>query len=306
MLTEVLSEEMMDKKKLSFVQIRSECGHVHVRADLKDLLDEYGLRRFEDWMGLPGVEFHEVSMRPIRPVVALEIPGISQSLFLKRHLEEPRAESFFERLGWVTLESEGAKEVGKLQLFHRAGIHVPEVVAWGEGTWAGLSKASFLATLDLQALPMERYLFQNWTPPVKHEAALDKRLTIQTLAQLTRRMHQAGLVHRDFYLGHIFVHGKGGEGMLSVIDVQRASKRPSWWLRSRIKDLASLHFSSDPVYIRSVDRLRFLKAYWGVDRLTFWHRLLMTWIERKALRIRRHTEKAMGIPYEDFFRNKYY
>ncbi len=297
---------MGDMNTVSFLPIHSERGILHLRMDLKKEFEGYGLGHFEDWMELAGVEFREVSMRSTRPVVAIKVPGISRAVFLKRHLEDPRAESMREHLGLIPMKSEAGKEVGKLRLFRQAGISVPEVVAWGEGTWEGLKRASFLATLDLEALPLERYLFRNWTPPVRHEAALDKRRTIQAFALLTRQMHKAGLVHRDFYLGHVFVHGKGSKGFFSVIDVQRASQRPSWWLRSKIKDLASLHFSSDPHYIRPVDRLRFLKSYWGVEKFTFWHRLVLFWIERKAMRIRRHTEKTMGIPYEEFFKNKYY
>ncbi len=297
---------MHDKNMASFTEVHSEQGHLHVREDLQKVLERSGLKRFEDWMGLPGIEFREVSMRPTRPVVALDIGDLPHALFLKRHLEAPRVESFLERTGIVSAQCEAVKEFSKLHLFTKAGIKVPEVVAWGEGTWEGVRNASFLATFDLEALPLERYLFHNWKPPVKAAMAIDKRGVIKALAALTRRMHGAGLVHRDFYLGHVFIHGNGENCSLSVIDVQRASQRPSWWLRSRIKDLASLHFSSDPQFIRTGDRLVFLKTYWETSRFRLWHRLLILWIERKAARIRRHTEKSMGIPYQDFFENKYY
>ncbi len=290
----------------SFTEVHSGQGHLHIRKDLQEVVERSGLKQYEDWMGLPGIEFREVSMRPTRQVVALDITGLPHVVFLKRHLEAPRAESFLERTGIVSAQSEAAKEYGKLQLFTKAGIQVPKVVAWGEGTWQGVKNASFLATFDLEALPLARYLFHNWKSPVKAPMAKDKRCVIMALAALTRRMHRAGLVHRDFYLGHVFIHGNGADCSLSVIDVQRASQRPSWWLRSRIKDLASLHFSSDPHFVRRVDRLRFLKTYWETKDIRLWHRILIFWIERKAWRIRRHTEKSMGIPYEDFFNNKYY
>lgn len=247
-------------------------------------------------------------MRPQRPVVALEHPLLPRILFLKRHLEAPRAETLFEKLHLATPLSEAAKEVQKLQWFERSGISVPEVIVWGEGPWEGIEKASFLGTLDLQALPLERYLFHNWKPPVSSQNATSKRNLIDQLATLTRQMHRHGIVHRDFYLGHIFISGKhSGEGFnLSVIDVQRASRRPSWWLRSQIKDLASLHFSADPAFVRQVDRLRFLEHYWQIGKPGAFHRFLIGLIQRKAMRIRRHTEKAMGIPYSEFFKNKYY
>jgi len=286
----------------------SPMGRVVVHRDYASILSASGLTRFSDWMGLNRISYREVSMRPLRPVVALDLPGMPRTIFLKRHLESPRAETIFEKMHLTSPLSEAAKEVQKLEWFEQAGLAVPEVIVWGEGTWEGIGKASFLGTLDLEALPLERFLFHHWKPPVPGREVPSKWGIIEQLAGLTRRMHQEGIVHRDFYLGHVFIseHPSRQEFELSVIDVQRASRRPSWWLRSQIKDLASLHFSADPAFIRPVDRLRFLKAYWRVERLGTWHRFLIGLIQRKALKIRRHTEKAMGIPYSEFFKNKYY
>ena len=246
-------------------------------------------------------------MRPKRPVVEIRFESLPKGFYLKRNLETPRAEGFAQKLGISKIQSEARKEVEKITGIAEAGIATQKVIAWGEGTWDGISNASFVATEDLQALPLERYLFHHWKPPLSEESAKDKHVTIAALGELTRRMHSGGWVHRDFYLGHIFVREAGAiEDRLCVIDVQRATRRPSWWLRSQIKDLASLHFSADPAFIDEEDRERFLKTYWQTDRFSHYHRFLLSWIRRKGDRIRRHTEKSLGIPYRDFFKNKYY
>jgi heptose I phosphotransferase len=280
-------------------------GQVFVAETFCQAFEQGGLRGFEDWMGLEGIPFEEVSMRAHRPVVAIRLEGVPRAVFLKRNYGPPRHELLLHKLGLVPPPSEARKEVEKLALFQDAGIRVPEVVAWGEGHWKG-QPGSFVATLDLEALPLERYLFRNWTPPLGSAGLEDKRRIIEELAHLTRRMHQAGLVHRDFYFGHIFVSESTSSSRLAVLDVQRASQRPLWWIRSRIKDLASLHFSADPVYIRTCERVRFLKTYWECEHLSLWRKFLIGWIIRKAARIRRHTERSMGISYSEFFKSKYY
>jgi len=283
-------------------------GVVHVQESHRTAFENAGLRTYSDWMALAEFPYREVSMRPKRPVVALRVDGIPVEVFLKRHLEPPRSESISQTLRFFPRPSEARKEVEKLNAFAEAGIPTPEVVAWGEGEWEGIRNASFIATRDLEATPLERHWFHNWQPPVTGSALAEKRRTIKEVAQLTRQMHKSGWVHRDFYLGHILVaiNEAEGKGRLSVIDVQRAIQRPTWWLRPCIKDLASLHFSADPTYIRPADRIRFLRAYWETEKLTRWHKFLIRRILRKADRIRRHTEKTLGIPYSDFFKNKYY
>jgi heptose I phosphotransferase len=299
---------LMPNRGAGWDKIESDDGIWYCVASLRTALEAIGLKTFADWMALQSIDYREVSMRPRRPVVALEIPGVSEDLFLKRNLDSSRPKTLLETLGIETAHSEAVRELDKLEAFSSAGVPVPEPVAWGEGDWKGAPGASFVATKDLLAIPLERYLFHHWSPPLGREAVIDKRATLTDLARLTRRMHDAGLVHRDYYFGHIFVSERSGEGesRLSVIDVQRASRRPRWWIRPRIKDLASLHFSADPKYIRPADRLRFLKDYWQVEQFSPWKRFQIAWILKKADRIRRHTEKALGIPYSEYFKNKYY
>jgi len=298
----------MARSDLRFQKSADATGSVFCRTELVQCLEKVGLCTFSDWMSLEGVSYREVSMRPKRPVVAIQVEGLPEDLYLKRHLEPARPESPLQWLGLKAPRTEARKEVEKVQGFRAAGIPCPEVVAWGEGLWEDNPTASFIATKDLQAPPMERYLYHHWKRPVTAEEAADKRSLVGELACLTRRMHRAGWVHRDFYLGHIFVREADSdpEGRLAVIDVQRADRRPRWWIRSRLKDLASLHFSADPEYIRWADRLRFLRTYWGTERFSWVQRFLIAWILRKARRIRKHTEKRLGIPYSDYFKNKYY
>jgi heptose I phosphotransferase len=112
---------------------------------------------------------------------------------------------------------------------------------------------------------------------------------IRRVADLTRRLHQAGFNHRDWYLCHIFARREeDGTWQLRVLDLQRVDRRR--WLRRRwiVKDLAALNYSAPRGVVTAGDRARFLKAYLDDGRALREHRALIRAIVGKTARIRRH------------------
>jgi tRNA A-37 threonylcarbamoyl transferase component Bud32 len=108
---------------------------------------------------------------------------------------------------------------------------------------------------------------------------LDRRRAVRAVADLARRLHACGLVHRDLYLNHLFV-AKGGDE-LTLIDlarVQRTRKR-----RRRVKDLAALVMSARGLVSRT-DLLRGLRRYGG-------DRKLARAVLRKAGKMARHVPR---------------
>jgi heptose I phosphotransferase len=119
------------------------------------------------------------------------------------------------------------------------------------------------------------------------------RAVLEQGADLLRRFHAAGFIHRDLYLSHVFLKAGGrGDVSLTLIDLQRVLHRP--WRRRRwtTRDLAQLHFSTPSMAVSPRDRLRFLKRYLGNARL---HapatRRLVRSIERRAARFARREQR---------------
>lgn len=82
---------------------------------------------------------------------------------------------------------------------------------------------------------------------------------------LARHLHDFGMYHQDFYLGHIYL---GPDKVLSLIDLQRVLHFPAASLRYQIKDLAQLNYSTLEIPgITTADRLRFLLSYLGSSKL---------------------------------------
>lgn len=108
---------------------------------------------------------------------------------------------------------------------------------------------------------------------------LDPRRAVRAIADLARRLHACGLVHRDLYLCHLFV--KPGAYDLTLIDLARLARTTS--RRRRVKDLAALLSSARGLASRA-DLWRGLLRYGGGRKLA--RRVI-----RKAARIARHVPR---------------
>ncbi|MBI1850498.1 MAG: hypothetical protein HYR85_09160 [Planctomycetes bacterium] len=117
-----------------------------------------------------------------------------------------------------------------------------------------------------------------------------RRAIARAAAGLVRRLHAADLFHRDLYLCHLYLDGKGA---LSLIDLHRVgvSLRPrERWV---VKDLAALWTSCPKRVVTRTDAMRFLRAYLGgrLGRVDARNKRLVHRIIAKAARIARHAPK---------------
>lgn len=141
-----------------------------------------------------------------------------------------------------------------LAALQAADVPTLEPVAWG---WCGrspLRRRSFLVTREVEH---EATLEDRWRGSAL--GAAERRRLVTELAGLVRRMHDAGVNHRDLYLVHLLQRASGG---LCLIDLHRAQVRERVPRRWRSKDLAALAFSARAAGGLGVrDELRFLRAY---------------------------------------------
>ena len=110
-------------------------------------------------------------------------------------------------------------------------------------------------------------------------ARVDRRRLVRAVADLARRLHACGLVHRDLYLCHLFA--APGDDALTLIDLARLEKTTS--KRRRVKDLAALVHSARGLWSRT-DLLRALRRYGG-------DRKLAAAVLSKAARMGRHVPR---------------
>lgn len=133
-----------------------------------------------------------------------------------------------------------------------------------------------------------------------------KREIVRKVADAARKMHHAGINHRDFYLCHFHILERdwsewlpGEDFRLPLIDLHRAqirNKVPRRWL---VKDLGALLFSAIDCNISDRDIVSFLRVYIGPhwrkrlgDESGFWLAVL----NRAGKFYQRHRGKRMRLP----------
>lgn len=154
-------------------------------------------------------------------------------------------------------------EVRAIEAVTQAGLDTMTLAAYGERGSNPARIESFVVTDDLiDTLSLED-VARLWDgkPPVQL-----KRQLIRRLAQIAKRMHDAGVNHRDFYLCHFLIKQADFDAYnfdtpLYLIDLHRAQLRkkvPRRWL---VKDLGGLYFSAAPLVLTRTDLLRFVRDY---------------------------------------------
>jgi tRNA A-37 threonylcarbamoyl transferase component Bud32 len=180
--------------------------------------------------------------------------GVSRPLIVKHF--SPRGVTA--KLKTFMRRSGAAREWRALRKAIRLELPVPRPVAVG---WRrkGLRRESFLVTEALDhGLSMSACLFG------KHRLeALRRREVTRAAARAIRRMHDAGIFHKDLHLDNLIVSNGAACAPVYLIDFQRVAFHR--WLspRLRMRNLAILNGGC--IEAGRTDRLRFLKAYFSGD-----------------------------------------
>jgi hypothetical protein len=161
------------------------------------------------------------------------------------------------------------------------GVAVPEVICYGCRRGIFRRPDGFIMTREVpNASPLDAFVAARWPDPAG--AAGDPRreeLVLKT-ARLVRRMHDAGFFHIDLQWRNLLVSSADRSLTMVVIDSARGGRswHPVLREHGRLRDLSSL--AKDAVARMSrTERIRWLKRYLGVRRLTGEHRELVRTIE---------------------------
>ena len=251
------------------------------------LFRQSGFETYAHFMA-PDTGTH-VARKRGRVVRRLDLEG--RSFFLKRNRFH-WIEFFKGLLHMRFLPRNGLREWRNIDLVTRAGIPTVRRVAWGERRCLSREISSFTITEELYgARSLKEILQERAAGKADAGSFREKRDLIQRVARLASRLHRHGLYHQDFYLGHIY---KGPDEVLYLIDLQRVLCSPLASRRYRIKDLAQIHYSAMEIPgISASDRLRFLLAYTGSQRVGREEREMIQKILAKTGRIARHTVKLL-------------
>jgi hypothetical protein len=151
-------------------------------------------------------------------------------------------------------------------------------------------RESFLLTKGLTDTVRLTDLIQSrFAPPLNSKTLYEKMMLIRKLALLTRKMHNSGFSHRDFYLCHILARKHATQWWeLYICDLHRVERRDNVSMRWRVKDLAALNYSAPENLISLKDRILFLKEYLNKRKLDWKDRLFLAKIIKKTAKMKKH------------------
>ncbi len=206
-----------------------------------------------------------------------------------RRFRGPDGRTWFMKLyppvaaGW----SPALRERRAIARLARAGVPVCRLAAYGEDR----ARGSFVVVRGCDGEPLDDLLRTgSVTQP-------ERRVLARDLGALFRRLHRAGLRHRDAYACHVFAarraRGAGGDPRfeLRLIDLTRAGRAPPPRARWYVKDVAQLWHGVPREHVHATDVVRFLRAYAGVPRLDAAAKRFARRVAAKERRIRAREER---------------
>lgn len=276
-----------------------------INEAFREPLEAAGLATLDALMRFEGGRPYRVVAG--RRTVRAELPRTggapTVAVYIKRYTGVPLRTAVRRTISLGEPVSFAFREARTIWRLTELGIPTMRVVAVGEElSRSGRRERSCLVTEEVAgATQADDFCEVRFACDDSPAAVHEKRDLVRRFAHLARTLHDAGMVHRDFYLCHILVRlVESAEPVLHLIDLQRVkrwrSAPPRRWI---VKDLAALLFSSWPspaTGIRSpvfsdTDRLRFAREYFASDRLTAEQKSLLRSVVRKARRIDRHERR---------------
>lgn len=211
---------------------------------------------------------------PLRNVISFALNG--EIFFLKRHIS-PHQNFWYGDIG----NSPAKREWDNIFILNKAGFKTAEPVAYGTKIPKIGAGYSFIVTKKLQGVvSLEEHI----------TGTFEKQKLIKDLAYLTKRFHDMGFCHQDFYAGHVFLK----KGELYLIDLQRLLQKKKLRNRWRIKDIAQLNYTAPGNIVSGADKLRFIKYYFGISKLDKRSKVFIKKVQNKTKKIARHTQNLIS------------
>ena len=212
--------------------------------------------------------------------------GIKKTFFIKRHSPSPLKE-YIKPLLRFRLPILGAKtEWDALIRFHAEGIPTMTPIIFGQS-----KRYSLLVTEALENCVKLSDWMHNKLADRSEQNKQQTEQLIKQVAHIASRMHQAGMHHQDFYLGHLLMRQDDAQNIkpnIHVIDLGRTCYRPRLATRWIVKDLAQLDYSASA--FTPEERTLFMESYLN-HSITENDKPLINRIKQKSAAIARHSKK---------------
>ncbi|MDD4818474.1 MAG: lipopolysaccharide core heptose(I) kinase RfaP [Victivallaceae bacterium] len=173
--------------------------------------------------------------------------------FLKHHLGVGWGEIVKNLLVFKLPVIGAGNEYRAIRKLEAIGVKTMHCAAYGERNLNPAARESFIVTAEIPEAESLEDTAKRAIP-----AALKRRL-IREVAAVSRRLHDNGVNHRDYYLCHFLL----SSGELHLIDLHRMQIRRRIPAHYLFKDMGGLWFSAMDAKLSRTDCFRFIAAYSG-------------------------------------------
>lgn len=193
-------------------------------------------------------------------------------------------------------QSKARREHDNLARLRGWQLDAPAPVAYGEERRAGWLMRSFLISEGVpEPMPLHVFIRERLPALPAEESRRERRELIERLAPCTRRLHERGFVHHDYFWRNILLSG-GDLTRFFLIDAHKGRRwRSGEERRGRARDLAALDAPA-PRFFRQTERLRFFLLYRGHRSLDVEDKALLRLALKLAAPMRElQLRRALGL-----------
>ena len=236
---------------------------IYIRPDLTDSFENF--KSVDDFL---NIDMKTVRDFKNRKTGRFEVNG--RGFYIKKHFECGIGAVADELFHLRKPHIGAAPERSALDRLSEIGIDTMKVAAFGQDGLLLNRQRSFLVTDELTNIEMLETIGKSW---VKNAPTFTvKKALITKVAEIARKLHGAGINHRDFYICHFMLDmdffyqvkdNPKAEPKIYLIDLHRACQRAKVPFRWLVKDIGALLFSSLDIGLTKQDFLRFVKLYTG-------------------------------------------
>lgn len=216
---------------------------------------------FEIVMNLEGQAVREVAERS---TIRVELGA--RVYYVKRHFGVGWKEIFKNLLTFKRPVVDAGNEYHAMRELEAAGLHVLRLAGFGCKGLNPATRRSFLMTEELTGVTSLEQVCLRWPEQPPHP--VHKRVLIERVAEIARRMHQQGFVHQDFYICHLLLSGAVADDAerfsvapIHLVDLHRAQRYRKIPTTALVKDLGGLYYSTFEIGLTRRDVYRFLQGY---------------------------------------------
>ncbi len=228
---------------------------------------------FNALLRMQGKVFRDVKGRK-----TIQVKLHDKSYFIKQHFGVGWREIIKNLIAFKKPILGAITEVNAIRKLDEIGIATTPLVAFGQQGCNPAKQQSFVMTADLGDITSLEDVSADWKNTSPNP--IFKQQLIIAVAKIAKKLHENGINHRDFYIGHFCLDNLSNDNLIQhnknlpaiklyLIDLHRVLIHAKPSINGNMKDIAALYFSSMDIGLTKRDLMCFRKHYSKMDK-QFW------------------------------------